>query len=69
MSYVILWEALERQTLVMIHAALIARMLGSQVDVPDMGDTRDAFDAALAAPVERATGTPQDVLRRALGLR
>lgn len=68
MAYVLLWEALERQTLVMIHAALIARMFGSDVDVPDMDETRAAFDAALAEPLVRVD-TPQAVMRRALGLK
>ena len=67
-SYVILWEALERQTLVMIHAALIARMFSSDVDVPDLAGARASFDAALVAPVERVD-TPHAVMRRALGLR
>lgn len=67
-SYVILWEALERHTLVIIHAALISRMFGGDAEAPDIGDVRAQFDAMLAAEPKRET--PENmVIMRAIGLR
>lgn len=67
-SYVILWESLERHTLVILHAALVSRMLGGQAEVPDMGTVRADFDAALAQAPKTISPT-NAVIMRAIGLR
>lgn len=67
-SYVILWEALERQTLVAMHAALISRMLGGTGEVPNVADVRAAFDASLMEEPARVSSS-DTVIMRALGLR
>lgn len=65
-------DRLERWVLATAHAALTARALGAQVDVPDWAEAKARFDELLAADPVRATSewdSDRSVLLAAVGLR
>jgi hypothetical protein len=61
---------LEAFTSAAVQAALIARQLGRDVDVPDAIEIRRKFDEVLAREPESArTMTKQQIMQTAVGLR
>ena len=68
MSYVLLLDLLERHTLAAVQSAMLARMLGSTVEIPDWFELREQFDETLAAqPVQ--TDPKKHAMLVAIGLR
>lgn len=67
-SYVLQLDSLERFAVALTQAALMARMLGSQVEVPQWSEIRQRFDAALAAEPKTIDAAQRDMLE-AIGLR
>lgn len=60
------WDA---QANAVLTAALVARAMGSEVEIPDPTQLRDANDAALRAQPKEETDPDKSVLLQALGLR
>lgn len=63
-------EQVERRTATETQAALFARSMGGEVEVPDPAEIRERFDALLRA-VPVGVGVPdtrEAVLREAFGL-
>lgn len=67
MVYARLMDTIERHTLVEIQAALIARAMGSEQDVPSVEERQQDFRERLVADVATVDPDVMD-LRIALGL-
>jgi len=68
-AYVLWLEELHRHLATQTQAALFARAMGNDVEIPDPVDARARFDAMLAEEPVRAHSTRRDVLAEAFGLR
>jgi len=67
-SYVLLLDMLERMSLAMVQAAVLARALGSSVEVPDWFELRADFDETLAEAPKRVD-PKRNAMLVAIGLR
>jgi hypothetical protein len=66
---VLLLEQVERRAAVETQAALFARAMGGDAEIPDAWQIRARFDEFLAAPpVEAGEQSRSDTLREAFGL-
>jgi hypothetical protein len=59
-AYVLMLKRLERWAMVSYLSAVIALSQGAQVDLPDPGDARAAFDAWLVSPLGPVEVEPVD---------
>jgi hypothetical protein len=66
-AYVLLLERLERQVSALTSGAVVARAIGSDVDIPMIDDVRAEFDAWLCSEPE-LVDPDMATMRYALGL-
>lgn len=68
-AYVLWLEELNQRVTTQTQAALFARAMGTDVEVPDPVQVRERFDAMLAEEPVQVHATRRDVLAEAFGLR
>lgn len=69
LAYVLWLEEVDRQTAAYTQAALFARAMGGEADIPDPHVIRARFDELLAAePAGVGERSRSDTLREAFGL-